>query len=96
MKTSLPSASLVPARSARLHLIKDQLRNFAQSSSASSGLSRSTAASPTTSGIAKHREVMTGHPHAMASRFGIPNPSLSEGKTNARAALKSPATQASE
>src|SRR3989344_2224920 len=53
---------------------------------ASLGLT-SKAASPETSGMLDTLEVMTGQPHAIASRMGIPNPSYKHGYANISAAL---------
>ncbi|RLT33225.1 MAG: hypothetical protein DWI55_03275 [Chloroflexi bacterium] len=52
--------------------------------------SNSTAASPATSGNAEVFAQTTAVPLAIASSTGIPNPSYSDGKTNARALASSP------
>ena len=50
---------------------------------ASVGSHTNNAASPTTSGIEEVLALMTGVPHAMASRAVSPKPSYSDRKTNA-------------
>ena len=53
-------------------------------------------ASPITSGIEERSDEITGTPHAIASKGGIPNPSYKEGYTKTSAALYKKGNSSSE